>query len=90
MSSATLQQISNDLPSWVGLARKGETIAIMEAGEIIAHLGPPSNPTKASPAPPKSMSDWMALQDVRMRQTFGNRIVDDSSPMLDDMRAELE
>jgi len=90
MSTVTVQQISQDLPTWLGLARHGETVAITDHGQIIAQLGPPVDAVRVSSGPSKSMAEWMELQDRRMQGTFGARLVADSSPMLDDMRSDRE
>ena len=90
MSTVTVQQISQDLPTWLGLARHGETVAITDQGEIIAQLGPPVDAARASPSPSKSMVEWMDLQDRRMHGIFGSRFVADSSALLDDMRSDRE
>ena len=88
MSSVTVQQISQDLSTWLGLVRHGETVAITDQGQIIAQLGPPAEAVKMSTNPPKSMAEWMELQDHRMQTTFGVRVVADSSPLLDGMRSD--
>lgn len=91
MSTATVQQISQDLTTWLGLARDGETVAIMDQGQVIAQLGPPVDMVDEEGASPtKSMAEWMELQDRRMKRTFGSRIVADSSALLDEMRADRE
>jgi antitoxin (DNA-binding transcriptional repressor) of toxin-antitoxin stability system len=43
MSVATLQQIGQDLPSWVALVQHGETIVITQAGKTVARLMPPED-----------------------------------------------
>ncbi len=90
MSTATVQQISQDLPTWLGMARHGETVVITDQGQIVAQLGPPADAVSPSARLSRSMAEWMELQDRRMQSTFGERLVADSSPLLDDMRADRE
>jgi len=90
MSTATVQQISQNLPTWLGLVRHGETVAITEHGEIIAQLGPPAETASVQASGSKSMAEWMDLQDRRMQSIFGEKIVSDSSPLLDEMRSDRE
>jgi antitoxin (DNA-binding transcriptional repressor) of toxin-antitoxin stability system len=42
MSTATLQQLGLDLPSWMARVRHGEIINIMDEGQIVAKLSPVS------------------------------------------------
>jgi antitoxin (DNA-binding transcriptional repressor) of toxin-antitoxin stability system len=91
MSTATIQQIGQDLTGWLGFVRRGETVAITEQGHIVAHLTPP-NAADVTPAvaPKGSMEEWLSIQDARMQRAFGNNIVADSAAMLDDLRADRE
>ncbi len=73
MSVATLQQIGQDLPSWVALVQHGETVAITQAGRIVARLMPPEErEAKTSPAAaPVRWPDFAA----RRRAVFGDVIL---------------
>lgn len=50
MSTATLQQFGQSLPSWLALVQRGETVAIMDGGHEVARLVPPEKPKAAAPA----------------------------------------
>jgi len=88
MSTATVQQIGQDLAAWLGVVRHGETVAITEQGRIVARLTPPDAVTTPAPVANRSMAEWLAEQDERMQRTFGNRIVADSGAVLDDQRGD--
>ena len=88
MSTATVQQIGQDLAAWLGVVRHGETVAITEQGRIVARLTPPDAVATPAPVVNRSMADWLAEQDERMQRTFGNRIVADSAAVLDDQRGD--
>jgi antitoxin (DNA-binding transcriptional repressor) of toxin-antitoxin stability system len=88
MSTATVQQIGQDLATWLGLAQRGDTVAIMDHGQVIAQLGPPTSQPEPEAQPLKSMADWLTEQDQRMQQIFGDRIIADSAALLDDQRAD--
>ena len=90
MSTATVQQLGQDLAAWLGFARRGETVAITDQGRIVARLTPPDDTTAPAPVASRSMADWLAEQDQRMQRTFGNRIVADSAAVLNDQRADRE
>lgn len=90
MSTATVQQLGQDLAAWLGFARRGETVAITDQGRIVARLTPPEDTSPPAPVANRTMADWLAEQDQRMQRTFGNRIVADSAAVLDDQRADRE
>ena len=90
MSTATVQQIGQDLAAWLGVVRHGETVTITEQGRIVARLTPPDAVTTPAPLVNRSMADWLAAQDERMQRTFGNRIIADSASVLDKPRADRE
>jgi len=90
MSTATIQQIGQDLAGWLGFVQRGETVAITDHGRVIARLTPPEVPAIGESAGGRSMADWLAEQDGRMQRTFGGRIVADSAAVLDDLRSDRE
>ena len=90
MSTATVQQIGQDLTTWLGLVRHGETVAITEQGRVVARLTPPEDTPTPDATKRRSMAEWLAEQDARMQRTFGNRIVADSAALLDDQRSDRE
>lgn len=73
MSVATLQQIGQDLPAWVALVQHGETVAITQAGRVVARLMPPEQcEAKTSPAAvPVRWPDFAA----RRRAVFGDVVL---------------
>ncbi len=73
MSVATLQQIGQDLPSWVALAQHGETVAITQAGHIVARLMPPEK-ADATPAPTAVPVRWPDFA-ARRRAIFGDVVL---------------
>lgn len=60
MSTATLQQFGQSLPSWLALVQRGETVAIMDGGHEVARLVPPEKPKAAAPAPAGAWKDHLA------------------------------
>ena len=88
MSTATVQQIGQDLATWLGLAQRGDTVAIMDHGQIIAQLGPPTSQPEPQAIPLKSMADWLTEQDQRRRRIFGHSIITDSAALLEEQRAD--
>jgi antitoxin (DNA-binding transcriptional repressor) of toxin-antitoxin stability system len=90
MSTATVQQIGQDLASWLGFVRRGETVAITDHGRVIARLMPPDVSSLGESAGSRTMADWLAEQDGRMQRIFGSRILADSAAVLDDLRSDRE
>lgn len=93
MSTATIQQIGQDLATWLGLVQSGETVAIQDQdGRIVARLTPPGDAEVDRPSikSNRSMSEWLAEQDRRMALTFGSRTIADSSAALNDLREDRE
>lgn len=72
MSTATLQQLGQDLPAWVALARRGESVAITEQGQVVARLLPPDerSTTNAATAAPVQWPNFAA----RRRAIFGDAV----------------
>ena len=60
MSTATLQQFGQSLPSWLALVQRGETVTIMDGGHAVARLVPPEKPKAAAPTPAWSWKDHLA------------------------------
>lgn len=73
MGTATLQQVGQDLPSWVALVQRGESVAIMQAGRIIARLMPPEE-AEATPATAAEAVRWPDFA-ARRRTVFGNAVL---------------
>lgn len=68
MSVATVQQFGQSLPSWLALAQRGETVAIMDGGREVARLVPPAEPANRAAAPVQ-WPDFAA----RRRAIFGEQ-----------------
>lgn len=69
MSVATLQQIGQDLPGWVALVQRGESVAVTQAGRVVARLMPPDEEEIQSVAVPSvKWPDFAA----RRRAVFGD------------------
>ncbi len=64
MSTATVQQIGQNLAAWLNAVQHGETVAIFDGGREVARLTPPATSRAMSPAWP----DFAA----RQRRIFGN------------------
>jgi antitoxin (DNA-binding transcriptional repressor) of toxin-antitoxin stability system len=72
MSTATLQQFGQSLPSWLALVQRGETVAIMDGGLEVARLVPPEVASnKPVPATPVQWPDFAA----RRRAVFGDAVL---------------
>jgi len=72
MSIATVQQFGQDLPAWLALVQRGETIAITQAGRVVARVLPPECASEAAPAsPPVQWPDFAA----RRRAVFGDAVL---------------
>ena len=87
MSTATVQQIEQDITPWLELVQHGETVAITEQDRVVAQLTPPEDTTANNSGGHRSMAEWLAEQDGRMLRILGGRIVADSAAILDDQRA---
>ena len=71
MSVATLQQFGQDLPSWMALVRRGESVAITEAGHIVARLMPATAPASTPATTTVAWPDFAA----RRRAIFGDSVL---------------
>ncbi len=60
MSTATLQQFGQSLPSWLALVQRGETVAIMDGGQEVARLVPPEKRVAVATKPAWSWKDHLA------------------------------
>lgn len=66
MSTATVQQVGQDLASWLAVVEHGETVAIVDKGRVVARLTPPEK-TEVPPAAAPAWPDFAA----RQRRIFG-------------------
>jgi antitoxin (DNA-binding transcriptional repressor) of toxin-antitoxin stability system len=73
MSVATLQQFGQDLPSWLALVQRGETIAITQAGRVVARVLPPEA-SEADHAPARPKVSWPDFA-ARRRAVFGDTVL---------------
>jgi len=73
MSTATVQQFGQSLPSWLALVQRGETVAIMDGGQEVARLVPPevAHDKPASATAPAQWPDFAA----RRRAVFGDAVL---------------
>jgi len=73
VSIATLQELGQDLPSWVALVRRGETVVITEGGHVVAKLSPAHDgaDTSTPSAAPARWPDFAA----RRRAIFGDAML---------------
>ncbi len=73
MSTATVQQFGQSLPSWLALVQRGETVAIMDGGHEVARLVPPeaAHDEPASATTPAQWPDFAA----RRRAVFGDTVL---------------
>ena len=87
MSVATVQQLGQDLPSWVALVRRGETVAITEGGHVVAKLSPASDATESAVA--SSKASWPDFA-ARRRAIFGDLLLpaDTVQELIDEDRGE--
>ena len=60
MSTATLQQFGQSLPSWLALVQRGETVAIMDGGLEVARLVPPEKRSAVAATPAWSWKGHLA------------------------------
>lgn len=92
MTVATLQQVSQDFPAWVSLAQHGETVAIMQAGKMVARLMPPEDgqtSTEDETAAEPATVRWPDFA-ARRRAIFGGQMLPAGSAqaILDQDRGE--
>jgi antitoxin (DNA-binding transcriptional repressor) of toxin-antitoxin stability system len=73
MSFATVQQFGQDLPSWLSLVQRGETIAITQAGRVVARVLPPET-NEADHVPVRSNVSWPDFA-ARRRAVFGDTVL---------------
>jgi len=73
MSTATVQQFGQSLPSWLALVQRGETVAIMDGGQEVARLVPPEVALD-KPASAISPAQWPDFA-ARRRAVFGDAVL---------------
>lgn len=71
MSTATLQQLGQSLPSWLALVQRGETVAIVDGGLEVARLVPPQADRAPHTTAPVQWPDFAA----RRRAVFGDVVL---------------
>jgi len=81
MSTATVEEIGQNLGLWLAAVRRGETVAIVEKGREIARLTPPS--VEAAPA----KSDPWAGRMAELEAIFPDPVAG-ASAVLEEMRAD--
>jgi antitoxin (DNA-binding transcriptional repressor) of toxin-antitoxin stability system len=76
MSTATVEQIGRDFAAWLAAVRRGETVAIIEAGREIARLVPPEavGSPYTDPEPLAEAAHWPDFA-ARRRALFGDSVL---------------
>jgi antitoxin (DNA-binding transcriptional repressor) of toxin-antitoxin stability system len=89
MSTETVEQIGRDFGEWLAAVRRGETVAIMEAGREVARLVPPDAAGAGVAALPSSAvgADWPDFA-ARRRAVFGDAVLPagNIAPLIDEER----
>lgn len=77
MSTATLQQFGQSLPSWLALVQRGETVAIMDGGLEVARLVPPEKRTSTDSHAAKPAADaaWMKQRLEELEEIFPEPVI---------------
>ena len=82
MKTVSVEEVKHDLEAVLARVVGGETLAIVQRDQILAHLEP------APPPAPESrqveMPDFMA----RLRADFGDKVTPDSAPIFEYMRQD--
>lgn len=88
MSIATLQQFGQNLPAWMALVMRGESVAIVDGGKEVARLMPPAAPALAvNDAKPAAGEDWRKARLAELEETFPEPVIG-ASAELEAFRAE--
>ncbi len=82
MSVATLQQFGQNLPQWMALVMRGESVAIVDGGKEVARLMPPAAPTSTvNGAQPAAGEDWRKTRLAELKETFPESVIGASAEM---------
>ena len=73
MSTATVEQIGRDFGAWLAAVRRGETVAIVEAGREVARLVPPDAAGVLSPGSAVTVG-WPDFA-ARRQAVFGDAVL---------------
>ena len=85
MSIATLQQFGQNLPAWMAVVMRGESVAIVDGGKEEARLMPSAAPSlTVNGAKPAAGEDW---RKARLEETFPEPVIG-ASAELEAFRAE--
>ena len=90
MSTATVQQFGQSLPSWLALVQRGETVVIVDAGKEEARLVPPKKHADVGTLEAKSAADavWIKHRLQALEETFPEPIIGAFSLSEDDVPSE--
>ena len=76
MSVATLQQFGQNLPAWMALVMRGESVAIVDGGKEVARLMPPAAPAlTVNGAKPAAAEDWRKTRLAELEETFPEPVI---------------
>ncbi|OYW72141.1 MAG: hypothetical protein B7Z37_25785 [Verrucomicrobia bacterium 12-59-8] len=78
MSTATLQQFGQSLPSWLALVQRGETVAIMDGGLEVARLVPPEKPKAVdalAASLPAANAEWVKHRLQELEEIFPEPVI---------------
>ena len=88
MSVATLQQFGQNLPAWMALVMRGESVAIVDGGKEVARLTPPAAPAlNVNGAKPAAGEVWRKARLAELEETFPEPVIGAGSE-LEAFRAE--
>ena len=88
MSVATLQQFGQNLPAWMALVMRGESVAIVDGGKEVARLMPPATQTlTVNGAKPAAGEDWRKTRLAELEESFPEPVIG-ASAELEAFRAE--
>jgi antitoxin (DNA-binding transcriptional repressor) of toxin-antitoxin stability system len=89
VSTATVQQIGQDLRAWLAAVQRGETVAIVDDGREVARLAPPRKAVAGSVATQASMDEaaWARQRLMDLEATFPQP-VQGASAVLEEFRAD--
>jgi antitoxin (DNA-binding transcriptional repressor) of toxin-antitoxin stability system len=90
MSTATIQQIGQNLRAWLAAVQRGETIAIVDNGREIARLTPPRKTMMGSSVatqPSFDEAEWARQRMADLEATFPQP-VEGASAVLEDIRTD--
>jgi antitoxin (DNA-binding transcriptional repressor) of toxin-antitoxin stability system len=88
VSTATIQQIGQNLRAWLAAVQRGETVAIVDSGREVALLTPPRNAATGHAATHAAFdaAAWTRQRMVDLKAAFPQPI--QASDVLEELRAD--